>query len=535
MPWFNLTSLQGDSEALPDIVCNHDDCYLSTSHYDYTATSRGLLSFDAPCSHVLTHTAERGDRYVFANRLTQCACGCGGYVAYPYVTWEGRANFPNAYLVDHSTPMFLTELSAPCNRCRGIINHGTDECRRFEAPDSGNVTYFCDGCYGRSIAECEDCSDTHLRSNMEAINHRNNGRIFVCQSCYESWERCAHCNYYWNTEADDYCCGDSPDGNDAYADGCNCYTCRSTRATRDRVIRNYSYKPDPEFRYVGNERRIVRDQDGFSTDRTPYLGFELEVEVTDNFDRGSVAKRLQDAIGDVVYLKEDGSIEDGFEIVTHPMTLDYAMSKFNWAAIRTMRRDGEAESADNCGMHVHVSKAGFSSPAHEYRWLLFWHRNQVAMRALAGRDSSYAQYHDEQRSQFVPIVKKQVTYSERYSAINVNNPHTHEVRVFASTLYVNRLKASLQLVEATVEYTRHLASSKVMHDGGFAWHEFVQWLQGNARRYADLLERIRAVVKLTNVDPITTVTEGWGVSSRRDGRVDTWVNRKITIQEKVIL
>lgn len=48
-----------------------------------------------------------------------------------------------------------------------------------------------------------------------------------------------------------------------------------------------------------------------------------------------------------LYCKHDGSLDDGFEMVTHPMTLEYHMQKMPWKgvlhsavemAIRAIRR-----------------------------------------------------------------------------------------------------------------------------------------------------------------------------------------------------
>ena len=34
-----------------------------------------------------------------------------------------------------------------------------------------------------------------------------------------------------------------------------------------------------------------------------------------------------------IYIKSDGSLEDGFEIVSHPMTLEYHTEEMNWKEV----------------------------------------------------------------------------------------------------------------------------------------------------------------------------------------------------------
>jgi hypothetical protein len=216
------------------------------------------------------------------------------------------------------------------------------------------------------------------------------------------------------------------------------------------------------------------------------------------------------------------------------------MAKFNWATLRAGRKGRTIYPSASCGLHIHASRASFSSPAHEYRWLLFWYRNADVMQALAGRhDNSYASFTSDQRRELTAIVKGSARWTERYSAINTNNEHTFEVRAFASTLYVNRLKAALQLVESTIEYTRRLAASKVLSDGGFSWSEYVSWLQLNRSRYADLLERIASEVTGKIVVETARRKEMF-MGQAWTGRYERWgdqemapVYRQMITQEKV--
>lgn len=537
MPWFHVPSLTGLANGGETTFgCSIYDC-ANGGHETCGENPRSPMSLVNPCEHFLTHMDEDGEMHVWAECATLCSC-CGGVLLVPSLDWDYRIVRNGAYIPGTEIPVNLPTGTFRCDGCDRFHPSNNVGNRTFDDPHSGEQRY-CGYCASQHIAVCGGCSSETSSARSARVVINGGRRISVCFDCADHYVSCVHCGYYYDTREADYCCNDSEEGNNEYLNGCRCNQCNYTRRYMRNVIKNYGYKPRPDFRAIGPEMRFSPGErecdccEPKPVDSTLYLGFELEVEVNRDRDRTEVAQELQDALGNVAYLKEDGSIDSGFEIVTHPMTLDYAMSEFNWSALRKGRKDRDIHSADNCGLHVHVSKAAFSGPAHEYRWLLFWHRNQVAMRALADRNSSYAEYRDTDRSQFVDIAKRAYSArTERYSAINTNNEHTHEVRVFASTLYINRLRASLQLVEATVEYTRRLASSKVLKDGGFAWTEFVVWLTDDARRYADLLERIRAVVRLNNSEPITAETAEWGVRNRYSGYIDNWTSKKITIQEK---
>lgn len=498
--WLNVSVLSGR-----EAMCVEGDC--QTMHRTFYGAVRPFNPSE-PCEHI--PVARFNDRdYARISRASLCDCGCGVLILRP----AQNLNAPS-------------EISA--SNARGLCEYcnATPQSNRMVEFETGYQTMlFCTDCYRSRVRTCQDCESRHLISDsFTIVVSRTDEETILCEDCYGGYQQCRHCrNYFPDGES---CCEEVDE------DDCNCYDCRRSRGSDRGPIRNYSFKPEPVFHAVGDELRYrIHPEYRNRYDATPYLGFELEVEVPADRHRSKVAKAVQAGLGDVAYLKEDGSINHGFEIVTHPMTLDYAMTKFNWKIIRELRRSNDLGTGSNCGLHVHVSKAGFSGPTHEYRWLLFWHRNQKAMIQLAGRDSSYARYITEQRAMFRRVAERKPTSMERYSAINTINDATYEVRVFASTLFINRLKASLQLVDATVEYTRNLAAAKVMHDGGFSWAEFVVWLRTNARRYPDLITRIRDVVKLDNTTPETTFVNM--PSLDRHGYANGYSLRNVVTQEKV--
>lgn len=278
---------------------------------------------------------------------------------------------------------------------------------------------------------------------------------------------------------------------------------------RERVIQYHGYRPEP-LRFHG--------------EGPVYLGMELEVHVSlaeryyrpgDRYFRDydsameRYARKVQTDLGDVVYLQEDGSVSDGFEITSHPMSYAWAMESFPWEALRTMASDG-CWTDRHVGLHVHVSRAAFKSECHLYRWMKFVHRNAEQVMTLARRrDSRWAPFRPEHRMAAKHYIKgpsrgpagyqydhrtgrESYVDWDRYQAINPVNSDTLEVRVFASSLDPSEVQAALAFVAGSVEYTRDLDASKIIKERGWAWSTFVEWLRSRDE-YRVLLEVLGAL------------------------------------------
>lgn len=259
---------------------------------------------------------------------------------------------------------------------------------------------------------------------------------------------------------------------------CTCDTCSRSRDPRyvddepERVynddddddagdpINGYSYKPTPVFHGDG----------------PLFLGAEIEVS-TPWRGANALARTAVDTLDGMGYLKEDGSIGDGFEIVTHPMSYAFAMDRFPWDLLPELAYMG-AEATDDTGIHVHVSRAGFAGPCHMYRWMKLIYRNRRDVVRIARRTSpQWAPFREEDRRDIRDYAKKtQTRYATRYSAINVTNEDTLELRIFASSLDPVEVKASLGFVAASVEYTRQLSAHDITRNGGWTWPAFADWV-----------------------------------------------------------
>ena len=111
-------------------------------------------------------------------------------------------------------------------------------------------------------------------------------------------------------------------------------------------IEEYGYKPTPIF--YGQGKR--------------YFGVELEVDEggKDN-DNAATLKSIANVHEENIYIKSDGSLEDGFEIVSHPMTLEYHAEEMNWKELlrEAVSMGYRSHQTSTCGLHVHVNRNAF--------------------------------------------------------------------------------------------------------------------------------------------------------------------------------
>ena len=161
-------------------------------------------------------------------------------------------------------------------------------------------------------ALCEHCAEeeTMLCSHCGERIYRNDNAgdedTPLCQSCYDrSYLTCDHCGRIIHEEDAYYA------SNDEERDYPLCYACRNMR-NKNNTIQDYYFKPEPLFRGDGLR----------------YFGVELEIDGAGEYDDN--ARELMEIANKAgtenLYCKHDGSLDEGFELVTHPMTLEYHLN-----------------------------------------------------------------------------------------------------------------------------------------------------------------------------------------------------------------
>jgi len=231
---------------------------------------------------------------------------------------------------------------------------------------------------------------------------------------------------------------------------------------------------------------------------------------------------------DLAYLKNDGSLNNGFEIVTHPMSHDFFKNEATelWTVLEDLRSNDnyKVKSWDTttCGLHIHISRTGFSSGSHMHKFLNLVYSNPDFYSTLAGRTSDQwakytdiftAEYKRDSNGERIPhaygggfeVINKRSfanklnynRHSDRYSAVNTLNHATLEMRIFRGTVNSDTIKAHLDLAHASVEYTRTLTVQDV-REGALSADNFMWYVFQNEALYPELSARIdKLVVRLT--------------------------------------
>ena len=282
----------------------------------------------------------------------------------------------------------------------------------------------------------------------------------------------------------------------------------------DGLIHSYSFKPSPNFLNDDGTASYYTPSNGHG--KTLYMGFELETELTrPTVARGNslvhgaghvlntINKRNNE---EVVYLKEDGSVSHGFEIVSHPMTLGFAMNHFDWAGIEGLKGLGyDAWKASSCGLHIHLSRDAFADYGHMMRFFLLILKNRQQLVQFAGRESHYAKfdmdaffnaYHDYDSGKTVrgstlaSHAKQYSTNNDRYTAINLQNNNTIELRFFRPSLLSSTVKACLQFCDAAFNYTSEITLPQILQNQAIQFASFHSWVRFQGDKYRILDERI---------------------------------------------
>jgi hypothetical protein len=320
----------------------------------------------------------------------------------------------------------------------------------------------CEPCVKNIVEEYGGEDNIFYCDHCESYEYKPDSRDFngtrYCQCCYnDNVYECDDCAVvYWHN--DDHDCNDV-----------------------GSLIHDYSYRPRPHFFGDGKY----------------HFGFELEVE--SRYDSRRVgAEYVIDKVGSHAYLKHDGSLSNGFEIVTHPHTLDEYQKKFNWSCISGLSTRGyRSWNTSTCGLHVHVSRTAFGNvtrtseilkaQAHELRFIKLIYDNQRQIERLAGRSSSYARFNDKGK---LAARVKYGQQDDRYEAVNSQNSETLEVRVFKGSLKPERILSAIELVHASVEYTRDLKVSG--SNRALKWINFVRFVADNEITYPNLVSTIQS-------------------------------------------
>jgi hypothetical protein len=197
----------------------------------------------------------------------------------------------------------------------------------------------------------------------------------------------------------------------------------------------------------------------YDSKEVPFFGIELEVEKMDKSEtqRHVMAAKIENKAW---YFKNDGSLNNGFEIVTHPLTFSYikhSAKDFENALNELSNNAYNSYNANTCGMHIHISKKAFGT-WQLYKFMKFFAENVPFIVAISQRKIEklvqWANIEDNDDNALMYKAKKKEGNSARYVAINLQNYSTIEVRIFRGTLNFQSFMKNIEFVHALYMFTK---------------------------------------------------------------------------------
>ncbi|HCB95517.1 MAG TPA: zinc-binding protein [Ruminococcus sp.] len=341
----------------------------------------------------------------------------------------------------------MRENSIICSECGGVISG--------ESVHIFDEHTMCEECFERCTVTCDNCGERIWRDESEGDSNYT-----LCNHCYEySYTTCEGCGRLIHNE-DAY-----------YEDGEDYPYCRECfEKLNSNSIKNYSYKPEPIFYGSGD------------------LFYGIELEIDKGGEDSQNAEKLLDIANsrdERIYCKHDGSISDGFEIVSHPMSLDYHINTMNWLDIfeEAIRMRYRSHNTSTCGLHIHCSRSAFGKNYEEQekaigRIVFFVEKHWNELVKFSRRTSENlnrwaAKYATISNTTEETYKKAKDKRMGRYVAVNLENCNTVEFRLFRGTLRYKTFIATLQLVDEICNLAINL-SDREMEE--LSWSDFVSMI-----------------------------------------------------------
>ncbi len=346
------------------------------------------------------------------------------------------------------------EATFTCGGC--LEEFPTDQLHEF---DGRNL---CPKCFREETMVCSVCGE-----RIWIYDNAGTEGTPLCQQCYDRYyTSCERCGVLLRQEYARYAPYDYEEEHPL------CDDCMDQVECSDDVIQDYCYKPEPTFFGTGPR----------------FFGVELEIDEAGETSRNAW-ELLSIANGEGekrLYCKHDGSLNDGFEMVTHPMSLSYHKEVMPWPDIlhRAVEMGYISHQAGTCGLHVHVSRAAFGSTEAQQeaviaRILYFFEKHWEELLKFSRRTQRQlnrwaARYGYKEQPRDILEHAKKGCHAGRYTCVNLQNRDTIEFRIFRGTLKYNTLIATLQMVDRICDVALFLSDEEIKD---MPWSTFVAGCQ----------------------------------------------------------
>lgn len=268
------------------------------------------------------------------------------------------------------------------------------------------------------IGYCHDCGVIMDMTDCASVNH---GDYHVCHDCVES-------DYYYSEHSDTYRHNDDYD--EYEEDGYDDYS------------GTYSY--DTDVLEYCNFNKLP------SENTTDYYGIELEVERRSQCP-SDIAESINRMYQGFAICKSDGSLDNGFEIVTGPSSIGY--HKKMWEEFfnsHLCQNNLKGWNTDTAGLHIHIGRKSLT-PLNIGKILVFINdtSNTLFINDIAGRSSD--QWAKKSPKKVSDVLRPT---GEKYEAVNTNHYNTIELRIFRSNITRHGFYRVLEFTDAMVNFVK---------------------------------------------------------------------------------
>lgn len=349
-----------------------------------------------------------------------------------------------------------------CERCGKVV----EDCHMVHIEDTEE--YVCDDCADGHYYQCMDCGNWYSSARIVTDTEGQH----LCEDCY--------CNNYYTCVG----CGEFVHKDNAYWDDAGnevyCEYCYSTEV-QSRVINSYHSNDDWTIHLT------ERELDNYMSDK---LTLGLEIEVTGNVEYAEGFMNKVD--NDLIYLERDGSVA-GFEIITQPMTRQYATELFEDKISKGFEflKEHNFKGHNAGGIHIHVrlphDNLDFMLYILKLKKLLYnlpTHMQDLLLLISQRKSDELKRWSDNKYYRRLTL-QTCISQGSRYELLNMDSrTRTLEFRMFNSNIRTERIMKNIEVVLSLLDYVETYYTVDIYDKNLFTWLDYVQ---RNKEKYPNLV------------------------------------------------
>lgn len=285
---------------------------------------------------------------------------------------------------------------------------------------------------------------------------------------------------------------------------------RTNIIQENNSIHRHNYMPDKfNFYKVSNEDEL-------------YMGVELEIDC--GGEDNNIAKQAIDIINkrnDIIYCKHDGSLKNGFEIVSHPCTYEFHKTLAYEKMFKFLINKGyKSHDVSTCGMHVHINRDYFGNDKltqdlciSKLLYILekFWNKVEIIARRKSNYYARRFYLHEDESPLDLYYKSKD---SAKYGVVNLQHKNSIEIRIFKGTLKYETFMNTLEFIKKVAK----LAKNTDIYDIQYVtWDKLTNLFSDELNQYIEEREELR---KKENKEEVTQAVSDY----RSVNNDDYWYN-----------